>query len=154
MFDYRVPKTYTTKVMSEKNKSNSLLTRLQPLAVSFVRYLIVGGGGYIIDYTVLASCYELLHLHYLIATAMGFMCGLIFVYIASNKWVFTTRKLKDKKALEFITFTIIGVIGLFLTMLFMWLFTECFGIYVLISKLFTTALVLLWNFGIRKLILY
>lgn len=141
-------------MMSSENKKNSLVTRMQPLAVSFVRYSIVGGGGYIIDYTVLALCYELLHLHYLLATAMGFMCGLIFVYIVSNNWVFTKRKLKDKKALEFITFSIIGVIGLFLTMLFMWVFTEYFYIHVLISKIFTTGIVLLWNFGIRKIILY
>ena len=133
---------------------NSLSTRVQSLAVSFIRYSIVGGGGYIIDYTVLASCYEILHMHYLLATAMGFMCGLIFVYIASNNWVFTKRKLKNRKTLEFITFSIIGVIGLFLTMLFMWVFTEYFCIYVLISKILTTGIVLLWNFGIRKIILY
>lgn len=133
---------------------NSLSTRVQSLAVSFIRYSIVGGGGYIIDYTVLASCYEILHMHYLLATAMGFMCGLIFVYIASNNWVFTKRKLKNRKTLEFITFSIIGVIGVFLTMLFMWVFTEYFCIYVLISKILTTGIVLLWNFGIRKIILY
>ena len=140
--------------MSSENQMNSLSTRVQSLAVSFIRYSIVGGGGYIIDYTVLASCYEILHMHYLLATAMGFMCGLIFVYIASNNWVFTKRKLKNRKTLEFITFSIIGVIGLFLTMLFMWVFTEYFCIYVLISKILTTGIVLLWNFGIRKIILY
>ena len=140
--------------MSSEKQMNSLSTREQSLAVSFIRYSIVGGGGYIIDYTVLTSCYEILHMHYLPATAMGFMCGLIFVYIASNNWVFTKRKLKNRKTLEFITFSIIGVIGLFLTMLFMWVFTEYFCIYVLISKILTTGIVLLWNFGIRKIILY
>lgn len=143
--------TYLHKI---KNKAISRLSWMPALAVSFARYLIAGGMGFIIDYAVLILCSELLHLHYLIASAMGFTCGLIFVYNASNKWCFSKRKLKNKQALEFITFSIIGIIGLMLTMLFMWIFTDKLEFHVIISKLLTTGLVILWNFGARKLILY
>ena len=60
----------------------------------------------------------------------------------------------DKVVAEFLIFLIIGLIGLGLTLLFMWLFVDVAGIYPLISKLVTTAIVLLWNFGARKIILY
>ena len=121
---------------------------------AFVRYIVAGGIGFVIDYGVLALCYEILELHYLFASAVAFMAGLIFVYACSNKWVFKTRCMRNHVWLEFCIFTLIGLIGLGLTLLFMWLFVEICHIYPMISKLMTTALVLLWNFMARKIILY
>ena len=119
-----------------------------------MRYLVAGGLGFVIDYGALALCYEILGLHYLLSSAVGFTLGLVLVYISSNRWVFTKRRLPDKTALEFLIFAIIGIAGLGLTVLFMWFFVDICRIYPLIAKLFTTILVLLWNFGSRKVILY
>lgn len=127
---------------------------LQQLCVAFVRYLVAGGLGFVLDYATLALCYEILGLHYLLASALGFLMGLIFVYISSNKWVFTRRRMEARAWLEFLIFALIGIIGLGLTLLFMWIFVDVCRIYPLISKLITTALVLLWNFFARKIILY
>ena len=124
------------------------------LVATFARYLLVGGLGFVLDYAVLTVCYELLEIHYLIAAATGFIVGLIVVYITSNKWVFSCRRMENKKWLEFIIFTVIGVVGIGFTLLFMWFFVDVCHIHPLISKLFTTALVLLWNFSVRKIILY
>lgn len=124
------------------------------LVATFARYLLVGGLGFVLDYAVLTVCYELLKIHYLIAAATGFIVGLIVVYITSNKWVFSCRRMENKKWLEFIIFTVIGVVGIGFTLLFMWFFVDVCHIHPLISKLFTTALVLLWNFSVRKIILY
>lgn len=124
------------------------------LVATFARYLLVGGLGFVLDYAVLTVCYELLEIHYLIAAATGFIVGLIVVYITSNKWVFSCRRMENKKWLEFIIFTVIGVVGVGFTLLFMWFFVDVCHIHPLISKLFTTALVLLWNFSVRKIILY
>lgn len=120
----------------------------------FAKYLVAGGAGFIIDYSVLTLCYVLLCCHYLISAALGFVAGLIFVYISSNKWVFARRRLKDNTAMEFFVFALIGIIGLLLTVFFMWLFVDVSRIYPLVAKLITTALVLMWNFGARKIILY
>ena len=124
------------------------------LIAAFFRYAIAGGIGFVLDYGVLTICYEVLGLHYLVASVTGFVAGMVFVYLCSNKWVFATRSMADKAWLEFAIFAIIGVVGLGLTVLMMWIFVEVFKIYPLISKLFTTALVLLWNFFARKIILY
>ena len=56
--------------------------------------------------------------------------------------------------MEFFVFALIGIIGLLLTVLFMWVFVDVSGIYPLVAKFMTTALVLVWNFGARKMILY
>lgn len=124
------------------------------LFLSFFRYLLTGGAGFMVDYGTLTLCYQLFEMHYLFASVIGFVSGLIFVYIISNKWVFFYRKMQQQQVLEFTIFGIIGVIGLLLTLVFMWVFTEICAIHVQISKLLTTALVLFWNFGARKFILY
>ena len=127
---------------------------LNQTCISFMRYLVAGGLGFVIDYGTLALCYEVIGLHYLLSAMAGFSLGLVFVYISSNRWVFFKRRLPDKVWLEFLIFASIGIAGLGLTVLFMWVFVDVCGIYPLIAKLFTTFLVLLWNFGSRKVILY
>lgn len=110
--------------------------------------------GFLIDFGVLAFCYSILGAHYLLSASLGFTTGLIFVYVSSNKWVFDTRQMKNHRAIEFLIFLAIGLIGLLLTNVLMWAFVDGLHLHALIAKLFTTAVVLLWNFGARKYILY
>lgn len=122
--------------------------------ISFCKYLIAGGAGFLLDFGTLYLCFNILGMHYLMSSILGFIVGLVFVYISSNKWVFGERQMGDRQVLEFSLFAIIGVVGLGLTVLFMWLFVDTFGVYPLIAKLITTGLVLIWNFGARKYLLY
>ena len=136
------------------DRQTGICVQVKGMIIAFVRYMFAGGVGFLIDYSILALFYEVCGCHYLLSSAMGFVCGLIFVYVASNRWVFSNRKMQHHQVVEFVIFSIIGLVGLLLTMLFMWLFTDVCAIHVLISKLLTTALVLMWNFGARKFILY
>lgn len=131
-----------------------LSARLCRIITSFLKYLVAGGMGFVLDYGTLTLCYKIIGWHYLVAATSGFLVGLVFVYISSNKWVFDTRQMKNRRVLEFLIFALIGVIGLGLTNLFMWALVDGLGIYPLISKLFTTGVVLMWNYGARKIILY
>lgn len=132
----------------------SLPVGLVRLCQAFFKYMLAGGAGFLLDFSVLTLCYKWLGWHYLIAAALGFFAGLVFVYISSNRWVFDARKYQNHAFCEFLVFAIIGLIGLGLTVVLMWFFVECLSIYPLISKLVTTGLVLIWNFGARKVILY
>lgn len=131
-----------------------IMSGFRALVLTFFRYLIAGGAGFLLDYSIFALCYEVFGWNYLVSATLGFVAGLILVYITSNKWVFSSRRMAAHQTVEFLVFTAIGLVGLGLTVLFMWLFTDVLGVYPLISKLLTTALVLLWNFFARKLILY
>ena len=55
---------------------------------------------------------------------------------------------------EFAVYAIIGVMGLGLTELLMYLFTDKLAVHYIISKIIVAAIVLVWNFFARKLILY
>lgn len=127
---------------------------LNRLALSFLKYLLAGGMGFLIDFGILTFCYSLLEWHYLISASLGFIAGLIFVYVSSNMWVFDTRQMKNHRTIEFLIFLVIGLIGLLLTNVLMWALVDGLQLHALIAKLFTTGVVLLWNFGARKYILY
>ncbi len=110
--------------------------------------------GFLLDFGTLYLLFNILGINYLLAAAIAFTAGLVFVYLSSNKWVFDERRMEDRQVLEFTLFAIIGLVGLGLTVLFMWLLVDFGGIYPLVAKLITTGLVLCWNFGARKYLLY
>lgn len=131
-----------------------ILTRLKPFLISFAKYLLAGGMGFIVDYTTLFLLYSYLSVNYLFAAGAAFGAGIVFVYVCSNRWVFNKRQMQHKQWLEFLIFTIIGIIGLLLTIFFMWLFVNLCGMHPLIAKPVTIAPVFMWNYSARKIILY
>ncbi|HOJ87045.1 MAG TPA: GtrA family protein [Elusimicrobiales bacterium] len=121
--------------------------------IQFFKYLLIGGSAFLIDYSLLWILTERFNFFYLISSAISFICGLIFNYLLSVRWVFDKRKLRNKK-LEFLFFSVIGIAGLFINQLSIWFFTEKLKIFYMYSKLLSSAIVLLWNFGARKFFLF
>jgi len=121
--------------------------------IQFFRYLFVGGTAFVVDYGLLYVLTEYAGLHYLLSATISFIAGLVVNYLLSTWWIFRKSKLQNKWA-EFLVFAIIGVVGLLLNNLFMYVFTDLFHIHYMVSKLITTALVMIWNFAGRKYILF
>ena len=121
--------------------------------IQLFRYCFVGGFAFLVDYGLLVLLTEVCGLHYLVSATISFIAGLVVNYLLSTSWVFRKSKLENKWA-EFAIFAIIGVVGLLLNNLLLYLFTDLARIHYMISKLLTTALVMIWNFGARKIILF
>lgn len=122
--------------------------------VQLLRYTFVGGLAFIIDFGMLALLTELFHIYYLVSAAIAFIFGLFTNYILSIQWVFNIHS-KKNICTELIIFTIIGIIGLGLNEIIMWLFTDYLNLtYYLISKIISTGIVYLWNFFARKYLLF
>ncbi len=117
------------------------------------RYTFAGGIAFIIDFGTLFLLTEYFDIYYLLSAGIGFLLGLIINYILSIIWVFSNRSMENH-VYEFITFTIIGLVGLVLNELFLWLLTNILSIFYLISKIITAAVILLWNFSARKRLLF
>ena len=121
--------------------------------IQLFRYCFVGGFAFLVDYGLLVFFTEVFGLHYLVSATISFIAGLIVNYLLSTSWIFRKSTITNKWA-EFIVFAIIGVVGLLLNNLLLYLFTDLAHIHYMISKLLTTALVMFWNFGARKIILF
>ena len=131
------------------------------LVKEFARYLVVGGTAFLVDYGVLFLSKTFLFQSLgdtgvYLATALGFLAGLIYNYILSLIWVFQSAKAqnKGKTVGAFVVFAVIGAIGLLLTEGGMYVGYQLLHINYLIVKLFVAAVVLLWNYGARKMILF
>ncbi len=122
-------------------------------AVQFFRYLFVGGLAFLVDAGALFLL-ERAGLHYLLAAAVAFLLGLTANFILSKLFVFTKDPRRGGRAGEFAAYGLIGLAGLGITELVMYLCTSVFGIYFMLSKIISTVLVFLWNFGARKFFLY
>ena len=121
--------------------------------VQLFRYTLVGGVAFAVDFSLLVLLTEVYALHYLISAAAGFIAGLTTNYALSISWVFNRRRVSNKR-LEFVVFAGIGIIGLGLNEFFIYAFTDWAGIHYIYSKLLTTVMVYLWNFGARKVALF
>ena len=114
---------------------------------------MVGGVAFAVDFGSLVALTEFGGLYYLYSTILAFSVGMLVNYALSVRWVFHNRRLGNRGA-ELSIFFMVGVVGLGLTALLMWLFTDGAELHYAVSKLFTAMLVLLWNFGARKVILF
>jgi len=117
------------------------------------RYTFVGGFAFLIDFGTLFILTEYFHIYYLISAGIAFIIGLIINYFLSVKWVFNSRSVENKW-LEFTLFTLIGLVGLSLNELFIWILTDILLIYYLLSKIITALIVYSWNFFARKFLLF
>ena len=94
---------------------------------------------------------EIVGWHYLISNVLSFFVGLPVNYFLCKKFIFSTD-IKNRK-IEFVLYGVFSGIGLLIDSGVLYLLTDenLGNIYYLISKIFSSIVVFLWNFGSRKL---
>jgi putative flippase GtrA len=119
----------------------------------FMRYVLVGGGAFMVDFMLLATLTELGGMHYLVAASLGFLAGLAFNYFLSISWVFSHRNCQNS-LMEFLIFAGVGIVGLALNAYIIWMLTDPMGFHYLASKLCAAAVIFVFNFSVRKALLF
>jgi len=123
------------------------------IVIQFVRNPLAGQAAFFIDYVMLFVLTEL-GLHYLVSAGIAFIAGSTANYFLCKKIVFNAYVPRYGNMSEYAFFVIIGVIGLGLTELLMWLFTGIIGTHYMLSKIVSAAVVSLWNFFGRRFLLF
>ena len=126
------------------------------LAGQFLRYLVTGGLAFVVDFGLFALCLYTFGWHYLLANLVGLVAGLVLNYAMSIVWVFTAckRTLEKQKTVEFFLFALVGIAGVGINQLLMYLMVDGLSLNEMLSKVVAAVLVLMWNFGARKLLLF
>jgi putative flippase GtrA len=122
------------------------------LTTDFVKYGVVGGSAFLVDMTSLIFFTEMSGFHYLISAPISFSMALTFNYILCIKWIFKFH-VYNNYGVEFGLFSIIGLIGIFITEVLLAVLTPLLGNY-LIAKIISCAVVLFWNFFMRRYLLF
>lgn len=132
--------------------------------LEFFRYLFVGGVATVVDWALLwifeavisraSDSATLQDVAKYIAVVIGFGGGLLVNFLLSRAMVFKGHESRaHSTAGEFTGHLLVGVIGLGLTELLVWL-GDIAGIYFMISKIVATVLVFFWNYLARKFFVY
>ena len=129
-----------------KDKPDSLIGQL-------LRYAVVGGISFVVDYGSLWLLTEKAGLPYLWSAPSAFILGLICNYLLSTAWVFGESRIKNAWG-EFLAFAIIGLVGLGLNELIMFGCTDGLGFHYMLSKIVSTGIVFFWNFLARRFLVF
>ena len=121
------------------------------LIAQIIKFGLVGFLCFFIDYGIMVFLTEVAGVHYLLSSGISFTVSVIVNYILSLTYVFETEKGNRVKA--FVIFVVLSVIGLGINQLLMWFCVDILGIFYMISKIGATAVVMVYNFVTRKMIL-
>ena len=148
------------------------LNEKYPLFMEIVRFVIVGGLATLADMlvmgVVLYAFDSELYPHFynvwygggepstlatVVGTGAGFLTGLVINYVLSVIFVFN-EKGKSKSAYGFIVFTVLSAVGLGIHLGGMYIGYDLLHINEWIVKIFLTAVVMVYNYVSKKLILF
>lgn len=116
--------------------------------IVFIKYAAVGVSGTALDVGSLYVFVDHLHIPVLVAAAMSFVLAVINNFVLNKFWTFRNNDRNFRK--QFIKFFIVSVVGLALTEICMVVLVYLLGMWYIVSKLVTSAIVLTWNFLANK----
>jgi putative flippase GtrA len=110
----------------------------------FIRFVIVGFSGLIIDFGFTWLTKEKLKVQKYVANAIGFTLAATSNYYLNRVWTFQSEN--PEIAIEFTQFLLISVIGLAINTLILWLIVTRLKFNFYLSKAFAMMVVTAWNF--------
>ncbi len=110
---------------------------------------MAAGIGYAVDVGTLIYLHEVVGWDPTLSAAIAFMVGLMVLYLLSQAFVFKDSKVSSK-TLEIGLFALIGIGGLIILTILMWLLTNVASVNYVIAKVLATVVVYGWNFMARK----
>lgn len=117
------------------------------------RYGLGSTISYIINLLIIWIMTDMLGVHYLLSSIVGYASIVISSYIFSVTWIFTERKIASKGK-EFVAFTLITVFAILMNLISMWFFTDYLGWYYIISNITTNFLATIWGYVPKKIFLF
>lgn len=112
--------------------------------MKFLRFCVVGFSGTIIDFGLTWLCKEIFKIPKFISNAIGFVVAATSNYILNRIW--TWGSTNDQVGVEYVKFFAVSLIGLGLNTLILYILHEKIKWNFYISKVFATAVVMVWNF--------
>ena len=113
-----------------------------------IRFCIVGGATFVLDYGLLFVFTEYCRISYLYSAAISFLVAVAVNYWLCVRYVFFADGIIGwQRQLLFVGSSIVG---LFLNQACMYAFVELLGMYYMVAKLFATGIVTIWNYVMKK----
>lgn len=125
----------------------------------FISYFFVGGVAAIVEWVMFFIFANVLQINYFVSTVIAFIFSTTANWILGRITTFKDNNTyKDKKAKEAFLVFVVSAIGLLFNLILMYLFVTVMGfdssLGKTLSKIAATGIVFIWNFLMRKLVIY
>lgn len=125
---------------------------MRRLAIQFAKFLVVGGISFTLDYGLFLLLHTVLGVPYVVASTISFSVSLVLNYVLTLRFVFVAQPGRSI-AKEFAIYVGLNIVALGLNQLILLLSVELLGTWPEIGKLIATAVVLVYNFIARKMLI-
>lgn len=119
-----------------------------------LRYFVASLLALAADLATLSLCLRVLHFGLGWSASIGFGVGALVAYLLSIRWVFRQRAFASAPAVEFLAFVGIGIAGLGLTQVLLWLGVVKLHLLPELVKLAAAVVTFVFNYLVRKTLLF
>jgi putative flippase GtrA len=112
----------------------------------FIIYSLIGISGATLDFVFFALLLRI-HTNYLLANLISISVGIINNFILN---ILLNFKIKDKLSTRFISFYLIGMVGLLISSILLSFFVKIFHWPILLSKFFTIFIIIMVQYNLNK----
>ena len=116
-------------------------------------YLIVGGLATIVEWSGFWFFFHMLHIQYLLATALAFVFSTFANWVFGRLLVFRGKQ-KQSLLKEIASIYLTSIGGLILNLLIMYVMVDFLSMGEMVAKITATVLVFSYNYLIRKKLIY
>jgi dolichol-phosphate mannosyltransferase len=130
----------------------SLMKRKGEL-LRFLKFCLVGGSGVLVNMGLLWLLTEFAGFPYLVSAAVSIESSIISNFVLNNYFTFGDRRLAGARIFleRLLKFNVVSLFGLGINLGVLYLFTDVFGLYYLLSNLCGIAVAMLWNYLVNTL---
>ncbi len=119
---------------------------------SFIRYIIVGGSAFLIEYLSYLFLLKVLKVDYIAASMLVYSIIFWFVFYTNRRWSFESDGAMLPQLLKYVLlFAFNNLVGNVLLLRFL---TETLKISAVVSPIIKMACIVIWNYFIYKHIIY
>lgn len=126
---------------------------MEKLIKQIIRFGTAGVLCFVIDYLIMIVLTDYVNVYYLYSSGISFSVSTVLNYILSITCIFEVEKKASKSIRSFLQFILLSMVGLLINQTMMGLLSGGLGVYYKVSKIAATAVVMVYNFISRKLLL-
>ena len=113
-----------------------------------LRFLLVGGGCFLLDYGLLYVLTEYAGLYYLLSSGISFSVSVFVNYRLCLIYVFHGASAETRRAK--VLFFGSSIAGLVLNQLLMWVLVDGLSVYYMLAKIIAAGIVTVWNYVLKR----
>lgn len=147
--------THAAELLRELQVRNMLPEKFTPITEELIKmfhFACVGAAMGVLNIGIIYTLTSILGIYYIISAIISYQVLLVLSFTSNDKLTFraVTNHTLPNRWHRFGSYYLVSLAGMLFYITVMFIFTESFHIYYLISSILSTLLVFLWNYFVNK----